>query len=102
MHVLAHVFLYVCNKCLCCCWSWCCYLLLVLQEMLACSQALEDALVKLCHEKGQLEAEYARMPAHAGRTGKARARRLEVERRLQDIAHEIGQLRLSLKKLHGK
>lgn len=45
------------------------------------SRAMEDGLVVLCSEKGNLEAEFAKLPVH-GRSQKERSRKVEVEQRL--------------------
>lgn len=66
------------------------------------SQAMEDRLVALCQEKGQLEAEYAKMPLHGGRNARERTRKAEVEQRIEAINREVSGLRLTLRKLHGK
>lgn len=72
------------------------------QEMMAQSKHLEDGLMALCSEKGQLEAEFSRMPLHAGRTIKERTRKAVVEQRLEILNKDISAVRLHLKKLHGK
>ncbi len=40
-------------------------------------------MVRLSQEKGQLEAEYAKMPLHGGRTARERNRKAEVEARIE-------------------
>ncbi|KAJ9504663.1 hypothetical protein QJQ45_013530, partial [Haematococcus lacustris] len=69
-----------------------------LQEQVARSQAMEDHLIKLCAEKSKLEAEFAKLPSH-GRNGRDRARKVEVEGRLEELNRDISTLRLALKKL---
>lgn len=53
-------------------------------------------------EKGKLDAEYAKMPLHGGRNARERARKVEVEERLEVINREASALRLALKKIHAK
>ncbi|KAJ9527814.1 hypothetical protein QJQ45_000364 [Haematococcus lacustris] len=72
-----------------------------LQEQVARSQAMEDHLIKLCAEKSKLEAEFAKLPSH-GRNGRDRARKVEVEGRLEELNRDISTLRLALKKLQPK
>ncbi|MEW5317775.1 MAG: hypothetical protein WDW38_009047 [Sanguina aurantia] len=72
-----------------------------LKEMMVKSRAMEDGLVVLCGEKGTLEAEFAKLPVH-GRSQKERGRKVEVERRLEGLNREISNLRLTLRRLHGK
>lgn len=59
-------------------------------------------MVKLSHEKGQLEAEYAKMPLHGGRTAKERNRKAEVESRIEILNKAISQQRLMLKQMLPK
>lgn len=58
--------------------------------------------MSLCQEKGQLEAEYSKMPLHGPKTAKERARKAAVEGRMEELAKEISALRLALKKMHTK
>eukprot|EP00803_Ostreobium_quekettii_P010164 evm.model.scf_824.2 EVM.evm.TU.scf_824.2 scf_824:40375-49612(+) len=69
------------------------------KEQLGLTKAMEDRIVMLSMEKGQLEAEYAKMPVHYGRSLSARRRREEVEARLDCVAHEISRIRLQLKQM---
>ncbi|KAL3130502.1 hypothetical protein ABBQ38_008319 [Trebouxia sp. C0009 RCD-2024] len=70
-----------------------------LKAMIQASQDLEDKLMKLNQEKAELEAEYARMPSHAGRNLKDRKRKTDIEGRFQVIDHDVNSLRLQLKRL---
>lgn len=56
----------------------------------------------LNQERSQLEAEYARMPANAGRTLRERRRKAEVEERMDELGHLISNVRLNLKKMGVK
>ena len=67
--------------------------------MIQASQDLEDKLMKLNQEKAELEAEYARMPSHAGRNLKERRRKSDIESRFENLDHEVNSIRLHLKKL---
>ena len=53
----------------------------------------------LNQEKTELEAEYARMPSHAGRNLKERNRKADIEAQFYSIDHEVFSMRLQLKKL---
>ncbi len=66
------------------------------------TKALESQLLVHCREKDSLEAEYAKMPQHGGRTMRERKRKNEVESRMEDLARAISATRLQLKKLLGK
>lgn len=72
---------------------------LLLQAMIQASADLEDKLMKLNQEKAELEAEYARMPSHAGRNLKERKRKTDIEDRFETIDHDVNSLRLQLKRL---
>lgn len=67
--------------------------------MIRASQDLEDKLMRLNQEKAELEAEYARMPSHAGRNLKERMRKTEIESRFETLHHDVNSIRLQLKKL---
>ncbi|KAF5840671.1 hypothetical protein DUNSADRAFT_15914 [Dunaliella salina] len=73
-----------------------------LQDFLSRTQALENQVVKLSQEKGQLEAEYAKMPLHGGRTAKERSRKAEVEERIEVLNKAISQQRLLLKQMQPR
>lgn len=66
------------------------------------TKALEGQLMAHCREKDSLEAEYAKMPQHGGRTLRERQRKSEVEGRMEELAKAISATRLQLKKLLGK
>ena len=72
---------------------------MALQAIIRASQDLEDNLMKLNQEKSELEAEYARMPSHAGRNLKQRMRKTQIESRLEALHHDVNSIRLQLKKL---
>lgn len=71
----------------------------MVQAMIQASQDLEDKLMRLNQEKAELEAEYARMPSHAGRNLKERKRKADIESRFESLDHDINSIRLHLKKL---
>ena len=73
-----------------------------MQDMLARSKHLEDSLMALCRERDALQAEFAKMPAHGGRSQKERERKRAVEQRIEELNREVSAARLALKKLHGK
>lgn len=66
------------------------------------TRSLEAALLEKNAERAALEAEYARLPLTSGRTLKEKQRKLEVEARTEQLAHEISAIRLQLKKLGVK
>lgn len=70
-----------------------------MQAMIRVSQDLEDKLMKLNQEKAELEAEYARMPSHAGRSIRERRRKRDIESRFEVLDHGVNSIRLHLKKL---
>ncbi len=70
--------------------------------MIRASQDLEDKLMKLNQEKAALEAEYARMPSHAGRNLRERRRKTDIESRFEALDHDVNSIRLQLKKLGFK
>ena len=72
------------------------------QELLKLSRTLEGQLMQHNQEKAVLEAEYAKMPTHAGRTLKERRRKAEIEGRLDQLHHDISAARLQLKQLGVK
>jgi hypothetical protein len=55
-----------------------------------------------CQERAALEAEYAKMPPHGGRTLRERQRRAQVEARIEEVGRGISATRLQLKKLGVK
>lgn len=69
------------------------------QNVIKLSQELEDNLMRLNLEKTELEAEYARMPSHAGRNLKERKRKSGIEARFETLDSEVFGIRLQLKKL---
>ena len=69
------------------------------QAVIKMSQELEETLMRLNQEKTELEAEYARMPSHAGRNLKERARKTDIEQRFDKLDNEVFSIRLQLKKL---
>ena len=71
----------------------------MLQAVIMLSQELENKLMHLNQEKTELEAEYARMPSHAGRNLKERKRKADIEAQFDSIDHEVFSMRLQLKKL---
>lgn len=73
--------------------------MMLVQAMIQASQILEEQLMKLNQEKTELEAEYARMPSHAGRNLKERKRKTDIEYRFEIIDHDVNSLRLQLKRL---
>jgi len=73
--------------------------LCIMQAMIRDSQGLEDKLMKLNQEKAELEAEYARMPSHAGRNLKERKRKTDIECRFEVLDQDVNSIRLQLKKL---
>jgi hypothetical protein len=66
------------------------------------SKGLEDSLMAQCQERAALDAEYAKMAAHGGRTLRERQRRAQVEARLEELARGVSATRLQLKKLGVK
>lgn len=66
------------------------------------SKDLETQLMHLMMEKTQLQAEYARMPALAGKTIAERRRKQYAEQRLDQIDIEASQIRLHIKRTHAK
>lgn len=76
------------------------YCWLFAQDYMSRAQHIEDRLVALCQEKTQLEAEYAKMPLHSGRSAKERQRKAVVEQRMEVVNKDISNLRLQLKKMH--
>jgi len=70
-----------------------------LSQAIANTKDLEGRLMELQREKNQLDAEYSKMPANAGKTIAQRQRKVVVEQRLEAIAREISSCRLGLKKL---
>ena len=70
-----------------------------MQAMIRDSQGLEGKLMKLNQEKAELEAEYARMPSHAGRNLKERKRKTDIECRFEVLDQDVNSIRLQLKKL---
>ena len=71
----------------------------MMQAMIRDSQGLESKLMKLNQEKAELEAEYARMPSHAGRNLKERKRKTDIECRFEVLDQDVKSIRLQLKKL---
>lgn len=71
-----------------------------MQDLLAQSKHMEDTLLVLGQEKASLEAEYAKLPANAGRTLQERSRKASVEKRMEVLSKEISNLRLALKRLY--
>ena len=70
-----------------------------MQAVIKASQDMEDTLMQLNQEKTELQAEYARMPSHAGRNLKERKRKTDIEARFETLDHEVFSIRLQLKKL---
>jgi hypothetical protein len=66
------------------------------------TKQLEDHLMRMCQERDELTSEAAKMPPGGGRTAAARARKQEVERRLEVLVRDISGTRLQLKRLLGK
>ena len=71
----------------------------LLQAVMKASQGLEDDLLKLNQEKAELEAEFARMPSHAGRNLKERRRKTEIEQRFEALDRSASGIKLQLRKL---
>lgn len=69
------------------------------QAVIKLSQEMEDNLMRLNLEKTKLEAEYARMPRHAGRNLKERKRKTDIEARFETLDTEVFGIRLQLKRL---
>ena len=67
--------------------------------MIKASQSLEDDLLKLNQEKAELEAEFARMPSHAGRNLKERRRKTDIEQRFEVLDRSASGIKLQLRKL---
>ncbi len=59
----------------------------------------EGALMRLMMERNELSCEFAKMPAHGGRTIAERRRKAQLEARLEAIDREASTLRLQLKRL---
>eukprot|EP00775_Hariotina_reticulata_P010408 gene10408-10566_t len=75
---------------------------LTVNEIMAATKQLEDLLLAQSQEKDELSKEYAKMPLGAGRTLKERQRKLQVERRLEELDKLISKTRMQLRKMLGK
>lgn len=72
-----------------------------IQDVQRVTQQLQTRLMQLSFERNELQSEYVKMPAHAGRTAAARARKKEVETQIDTVTQEMGRIRFKLKCLNA-
>lgn len=71
-------------------------------EIMAQTKQLEDALLLLCQEKDELNAELSKLPLGSGKTMRERQRKAAVEARLEELDGQISRSRMALKRLLGR